>query len=222
MWNNFIDLRYAMSGFLEEQCGEPSKGDFDWDEDHSNEFFSNEKVEMAHISVIDMRETRKMWMMHVACFARPEYPMPIYGFDVVIGQNKVTGCFHDISPTIHTHPCEIKFKEASRAFNPKRERELPDWAKAIFSTDMVACGATSNAQEINALCEMGLTNMKNWFEDLSKVSSSGDPFIAANHEIAKSTYCENQLKNANSNNVMVALGLDREYVENFKRIQFPY
>lgn len=222
MWNNFIDLKDSLSIYLEGQCGFPTRGTFDWDEDHDNQFFSNEKVEMAHISVIDMRETRKMWMMHVACFARPEYPMPIYGYDVVIGQNKVTGCFHDISPTSAHMPCETKFQQMASAFNPERERELPEWAQAIFSPDMVACGATKKPRDIEFLTYMGLQNMWNWFDDLETVTKSADPFTVMNHETAKATYCENQLKNANSNNVMVALGLEKDYVEKFKRIQFPY
>jgi len=38
----------------------------------------------------------------------------------------------------------------------------------------------------------------------------------------RSKYCQNQLENTNSKNVMISLGLDPDYVTQFKKQQFPY
>jgi hypothetical protein len=38
-------------------------------------------------------------MMHCCIFPHTHNSSPIYGFDVIAGKNKITGCFHDYSKT---------------------------------------------------------------------------------------------------------------------------
>lgn len=223
MWDKFIELEGYMSTMMEGFCGLPRSQA--GHPNHINKFYKSNKVDLAHISVIDMREEKKMWMMHVACYARPNYPMPIYGFDVICGKNKVTGCFHDMSPTVShlvASSAEYAFKKTVAPFVPKRERELPQWAKEIFSGSMVVAGATDEPKEIDNLCHMGRENMFSWFSEVDAKEPNHMPNIVQAYNNALTKYCDNQLKNTNSKNVMVSLGLEEEYVTRFKRIQFPY
>ena len=218
-WNRMIKLSDSLNIVFEGHCGFPNDKKTDWNESHTNYFFESDKVEMGHISIIDVRETRGMWMMHVAAFARPEYAMPIFGYDVICGKKKVTGCFHDISPTAGSSNTAQTFAEVTEKFTAKRERELPEWAKQIFSPNIIAVGQPDET-ETDELVEIGNFMLLEWLQELSDTAPSKQ-YITA-HETAKAKYCENQLKNDNSRNVMVALGIDEQYVKRFKRIQFPY
>lgn len=221
LWDKFIDLKEYASIMMEGFCGK-AYGTEGWHQNHTNLFFSNEVVDLAHISVIDMRPERGMWMMHIACFSKPQYPMPIYGYDVVVGKGKVTGCFHDMSPTLGYSPAENEFEQFVKHFVPKRSRELPQWAKEIFSRHMVVAGATNNPSEVDQLITMGKENLFTWFKHTVDLKPEIDGEIIAQHAAAQTKYCRNQLQNDNSKNVMVSLGLEEDYVERFKNIQFPY
>jgi len=216
MWDSFIMLSESLQIFFEGHCG---FGEKHVEGNHTNIYYKSEKVDLAHISIIDMRLEKKMWMMHVAIFAKDEYPMPIYGYDVICGPKKVSGCFHDLSPTTGESLAYNKFSQLAQNMKFKRERELPDWAKAIFSDNMIAAGNVTDNLELRSLHHAGLYNAWNWFDEISDIPEQDTSEI---HAEAKTRYCTNQLKNNNSNNVMVALGLDKDYVKKFKRIQFPY
>lgn len=226
IWDKFIELEESMSIMMEGYCGFPSTSSEDLPTshpNHTNKFYRSDKVDLAHISVIDMRKEKKMWMMHVACFSKPEYQMPIYGFDVIVGAKKVTGCFHDMSPTSSLPSKASKeFANLVEHYIPKRERELPPWAKEIFSGSMVVAGATKEPREIDQLCYMGQENLFSWFLDNTTVERNTSPDDIETYNSALTKYCDNQLKNTNSKNVMISLGLDEDYVNRFKRAQFPY
>ena len=223
-WETMVNLSQSLEIVFEGHCGfGEQRGP--WHNQHINHFFTSDKVDMGHISIIDMRPNKGMWMMHVCAFAQPQYPMPIYGFDVICGRKKLTGCFHDMSPTVVTDQnksAHESFETLVSPFVPERERPLPDWAKEIFSENMIAAGNVQDDKEIANLARFGLENLNAWFKTLENVEPCVDMEIILAHENAKTKYCHNQLQNPNSKNVMVSLGLEKDYVERFKTIQFPY
>jgi phycocyanobilin:ferredoxin oxidoreductase len=219
MWDEFIHLEKWFHGHLDLHAERYDNGE-EYEPFHTNKFYQSDKLELGHISIIDKREEKGMWMMHVAAFAKPEYAMPIFGFDVICGKKKVTGCFHDISPTagLPAH-CTKFLKLCKQQLNPTKPRELPPWAKEIFSENMIAVGQPTE-DEISLIKEMAGAALGSWMGELQ--DKQADKQYVTAHETAKAKYCENQLKNDNSRNVMVALGMDEQYVKKFKRIQFPY
>lgn len=233
MWDKFIDLSEELKLIFDENASR-DPDDRIWNECHTNHFWRSSKLEMGHMSIIDMRDSKGMWMMHVNAYSIDETPMPIYGFDVVCGKNKVTGCFHDMSPTnAKDHPVCRKFQEQVSPFVPQRTRELPDWAKEIFSGSMIAAGNVKDEKEADRLVSFAIQHLKDWFEFVNSLNAeqvlkwNGSewynvdvPYLS--HLAGKSKYCENQLKNENSKNVMISLGLEEGYVNSFKRIQFPF
>ncbi len=218
MWKKFIQVQQNFTELFDQHAERFDNGEI-YEPFHTNIFFQSEKLELGHISVIDKRDDRGMWMMHVAAFARPNYPMPIFGYDVICGKKKVTGCFHDISPTVGESDTAFAFEMATKEFTAKRKRELPDWAKQIFSNNMIAVGQPDDT-ECEQLVTIGTEMLDIWLNELAETSIC--LLQEKDHENAKAKYCENQLKNDNSRNVMIALGMDEEYVKKFKRIQFPY
>jgi len=59
MWDKFIELEGYMSTMMEGFCGLPTSGKQDHP-NHINKFYKSNKVDLAHISLIDMREEKKM------------------------------------------------------------------------------------------------------------------------------------------------------------------
>ena len=63
-----------------------------------------------------MRESSKLWMMHVCVFPHIDSDAPIFGFDVIAGPNKMTGAFCDLSATTNPdhemikHVCDYIIK----------------------------------------------------------------------------------------------------------------
>ena len=220
MWDNFIQLQNIFTELFGKHAEQFDNGET-YESFHTNLFFHSDKLSLGHVSVIDKREERGMWMMHVAAFSRSHYPMPIFGYDVICGKKKVTGCFHDISPTGITSDTEFAFEMATKKFTANRERELPEWAKQIFSPNMIAVGQPDET-ECAELVTIGSDMLDIWLTELSETGACLEHDQVNPYINARAKYCENQLKNDNSRNVMVALGMDEQYVKKFKRIQFPY
>jgi hypothetical protein len=213
MWNSFIDLQNELAGKFTFFCDSP-KIDHREDLGHYNYYWKSNYLDMGHISVVDKREEKGIWMMHVNAYSKSEYPMPIYGFDVVCSEKKVTGCFHDLSPTGYNDmPVREDFRET-------KKRNLPEWAWEIFSREMVAAGNVSDFNEIAELVDIGANNLMHWFDVLLHQEPIV-PSVAYMH--ARSKYCQNQLLNPHSFAVMLKLGFPEDYLRDFKTSkQFPY
>ena len=164
----------------------------------------------AHIDVVDARETRGLWMMHCCVFPHTDNPAPIFGYDVIAGKNKITGCFHDFSTTGYPHPMMDWFGVEVEKLEWRKTRELPDWARLIFSKHMVAAGNVSEPHELDQIMNMSTYNLNHYLENVS--STNGD---CVDNSKAQNFYCENQKKNPHTPKVMTSLGLDEEDVRVF-------
>ena len=111
-----------------------------------NRVWENDDIRRAHIDVVDARATKGLWMMHVCIFPQLTNDGPIYGFDVIAGKNKMTGAFHDFSASSggEDHPMVEWYQEAVEDFVPEKVRELPEWARNIFTPSMITA---SNVKE---------------------------------------------------------------------------
>ena len=95
IWNrlieiqNFLENKFNNTG---KEIAEPGMDRFNqpgW----VNRVWTSESYRRAHIDVVDARETKKLWMMHVCIFPHLNSDAPIFGFDVIAGKNKITGAF---------------------------------------------------------------------------------------------------------------------------------
>jgi len=178
-----------------------------------NRTWKNKYIRRAHVDVVDVRETKGLWMMHVCLFPELTNGGPIYGFDVIAGENKVTGAFHDFSPLLQKdHPLTNWFLNETKWFKPSKERELPDWAKAIFSGGMIAAGNVKDEKELNQICTLAVDNMASYIDKI------GNHAGEANKEDvikAQNYYCEHQQKNPHTPRVMLSLGLPEDDIKLF-------
>ena len=179
-----------------------------------NRVWRNDDVRRAHIDVVDARESKGLWMMHVCVFPVLNNDGPIYGFDVIAGKNKMTGAFHDFSASSGgiNHPMIEGYKEAVADFIPKKQRQLPEWATNIFTDKMLAAGNVSTEEEAVAIIELAQDNLRAYFGEIGEFTGNADEVSTI---AAQNYYCHNQQQNPHTPRTMKSLGLDEADVDRF-------
>lgn len=217
IWENLIQCKNNIIDILDLNCVE-------YFEDGMTRFnktgwvnrtWKNDNVRRAHVDVVDARETKGLWMMHVCLFPELTNGGPIYGFDVIAGKNKVTGAFHDFSPLLQKqHPLTQWFIHKVKDYTPSKPRELPEWAKAIFSGGMIAAGNIQTEEELFQVTILAESNLYAYLEligDFKNEAKREDVIKAQNY------YCEHQQQNPHTPKVMLSLGLNEEDVNVFNK-----
>ena len=166
-----------------------------------------------HIDVVDVRESKGLWMMHVCCFPVLTNDAPIYGFDVIAGKNKMTGAFHDFSPSPDSdHPMVKWYEEAVADYVPSKKRELPEWATNIFTPSMIAASNVNTDEEADTIIDLALSNLDVWFDSVGEYTGNSTIDMITG---AQNYYCHNQQQNPHTPRVMKSLGLAEADVELF-------
>ena len=178
-----------------------------------NRVWTSDSYRRAHIDVVDVRESKGLWMMHCCVFPRLDNNGPIFGLDVIAGKKKITGFFHDYSRTIETdHPMISAFGDEVSKLEWRKERELPEWAQAIFSPHMVAAGNVSKREELDQLLELSLDSVDAYLTDIANHNYSADTDEV---KAAQNRYAHYQKQNPHTPKTMTSLGLDEEDVRVF-------
>ena len=178
-----------------------------------NKVWTSKDYRRAHIDVVDARETRGLWMMHCCVFPHLDNPAPIFGFDVIAGKNKMTGCFIDYSPSAdREHAMLDYFAEEVSRYEWIKKRELPDWAQRIFSGSMVAAGNVSDEDEISQISSLASILVNHYVETVGETAKTAEVNAVM---AAQNFYAENQKQNPHTPKVMTSLGLNEEDVRAF-------
>lgn len=217
IWNKLIDCKDEIIKIFDEQATEIQEDGLDYfnrpDSGWINRVWANNSIRRAHIDVVDARDSKGLWMMHVCIFPQLNNPAPIYGFDVIAGKNKMTGAFHDFSPSADPdHPMIQGYYESVEHFVPEKQRELPEWARNIFTGKMLAAGNVKTDEEATEIIRIALDNLHAYFDEVGLTDGEGDPTIVAP---CQDYYCHNQQQNPHTANVMKSLGLPEEDVDRF-------
>jgi hypothetical protein len=183
-----------------------------------NTLWSSNSYRRAHVEIVDFRETYKIYILHVTVFPHFNDPSPIYGFDAVCGPNKITGAFHDFSHAGDPlSPMYLWFKARVNGLEWNKPRQLPDWAKAIFSPAMVAAGNLQEEIEIDQLCATALTTLDFYLKNVGLDQQSG-----ADYHMAQNRYCHYQKQNPHVIKSMTSMGVPELKMKKFvKEILFP-
>jgi hypothetical protein len=171
----------------------------------------------ACISVIDASSTKGVWMMHCCIFPHFHNSSPIFGFDVFAGKTKITGCFHDFSPVVSKHKLSKWFATQSKKLTWNKKRELPVWAKAIFSDDIIAAGNVQSDDEILQISTFVKLSLETYLDRLLEYNHSVDD-ISCMHRL----YCDFQRMNPHNPVILKSLGLTEEQATRYiKDCLFP-
>lgn len=188
-----------------------------------NLVWENEDFRRAHLDVVDVRSTKKLFMMHFCVFPHLNSDAPIFGFDVIAGENKMTGAFIDFSPTVNPdHAMITMFKDMTANLEWKRERELPDWAKAIFSDHMISAGNVKEQNEILQVASVATSMIRYYLSSLSFYNMHCKKADAEMVRDAHNRYAHYQKQNPHTPRVMKSLGLNENDVDLFvQKCLFP-
>jgi phycocyanobilin:ferredoxin oxidoreductase len=213
VWDTLIEIQHLLESSFEQtgvEVSEPGMDRFNqpgW----VNRVWSGSKFRRAHIDVVDARLTKGLWMMHCCIFPHTHNSAPIYGFDVIAGKNKITGCFHDYSKTSTAdHPMMQWFADEVAKLEWRKERELPEWATNIFSKSMVAAGNVSDEEELQQITDLARTTISHYLSTVEEFDHA-----VADNTFEQNYYAQNQKCNPHTPRVMVSLGLSEEDVKVF-------
>lgn len=198
-----IAERFKNTGKIVDYSTDPAYG-------ISDRLYVSDRYRRAHISIVDARETKKLWLLHVTVFPHTNDPSPIYGFDIVAGPNKVSGAFHDFSAAGDAdHPMMAWFADATKNIEWNKKRELPDWAKQIFSNNMVAIGAVGS-EELAEFVDLGLKSLDYYLANVGLAQQD-----VATYDMAQNRYCRYQKQNPHTPRVLVTLGFTEQQAQDF-------
>jgi len=217
MASNVWDTLINIQGLLEKKFNETGTEIFETGMDRFNQpgwvnkVWSSNSYRRAHIDVVDARETKGLWMMHCCVFPHTHNPAPIFGFDVIAGKNKITGCFIDYSPTGDAeHPMLWYFADEVSRYEWNKPRKLPEWAERIFSRHMIAAGNVSDETELAQIASLANILVNHYTECVGETNNT-----AENTREQQNYYAQNQKQNPHTPKVMVSLGLSEEDVRHF-------
>jgi phycocyanobilin:ferredoxin oxidoreductase len=176
-----------------------------------NKVWSGGDYRRAHIDVVDARDSKGLWMMHCCVFPHIHNPAPIFGFDVIAGKNKITGCFYDYSPAGDSeHPMLEWFAGEANKLDWNKKRKLPDWAERIFSESMIAAGNVSEEAELDQIFAIAKKGVDHYLSAVGETNNT-----ALNTTESQNYYAQNQKMNPHTPKVMASLGLSEEDVAVF-------
>lgn len=177
-----------------------------------NRVWTSNAYRRAHLDVVDARDSKGLWMMHCCIFPHIDNPAPIFGFDVIAGKNKITGCFHDFSPLVRdwNHPLIAWFAAEVSNLGWNKQRTLPEWAERIFSPHMVAAGNVQDKGELAQIVSMTERTLSMYLNSVADTNGSQFDGTAA-----QNFYAQNQKQNPHTPRVMASLGLNEEDVRAF-------
>ena len=188
--------------------------DYEW----HNTLWTGSTYRRAHVEIVDKRESHGMYILHTTVFPHLNDPSPILGFDAVCGKSKITGAFHDYSnagdpnSTMYTW-----FRDRVGQVSWNKPRELPEWARAIFSPSMVAAGNLREEVEINQLCDLAKETLDFYLKNVGKAQQD-----VADFHMAQNRYCHYQKQNPQVVRSMVAMGIEEDKIKRFvEEVLFP-
>jgi len=216
VWNKIqqlaerIELKFEQSG---EQYSS-TEHNYNW----YNSLYSSPRYRRAHVEIVDNRQTHKIYILHSTVFAHFNDPSPIWGFDAVCGPNKITGAFHDFSAAgDEDHPMIKWFSAESSQLAWNKPRELPEWARQIFTPHMIAAGNVNDGAELDALCDMALRSLDYYLDNVGYTQTAG-----ADYHMAQNRYCYYQKQNPHVIKSMVAMGVEETTMNRFvNEMLFP-
>jgi hypothetical protein len=171
---------------------------FGWE----NYRYTSPTFRLAHVEIFNQQN---FLVVHCCIFPHITDPSPIFGFDVIAGESKITGVFMDLSPVALEPEPFINISVA-------KERDRPEWGD-IFSPFWLACRPSE--QEMIIIGYKVGEVLNNYLKTLGQ---TGDQYIISEKQ---NHYCNQQQKNPHTMRALENL-LGKDKATYFmKSILFP-
>ena len=203
IWNKLIDLSEKIENIFDENFKRyPITEDVNFS-GWKDLYWKSDYIRKCHLKTIDNRDTQKMWLMHVNIFPNTNLNLPILGFDIVAGCNKITGAFFDYSP-VDKHQFIDYYNTRTQKLTWNKPRVLPDWTKHIFSPNIIAVGNVKSEEEIDQLYSECLHLIDYYVTNSGLHNRTGDYKEQHNY------YCKQQKLNPHLHKSILNMGLSEE------------
>jgi hypothetical protein len=216
VWDKIEDLANHFQSVIKQSADQEytPDGQYDW----HNTLYRSDRYRRAHIEIVDKRESHGIYILHTTIFPHLNDPSPIFGFDAVCGKNKITGAFHDFSPAgDNTSIMYPWFKNQVSDMEWNKPRDLPEWARKIFSPAMVAAGNLQEELEIDQLCNLANTTLAYYLDNVGWAQQRG-----SDYHMAQNRYCYWQKQNPHVVKSMIAMGVSESVITQFvAEVLFP-
>ena len=178
-----------------------------------NKTFATFSYRKASLQILDKRD-KNIWVLHLSIFPHLDDSAPILGFDIVATGNKITAVFCDFSITTNPNHNLVKwFEEKTKNIIWKKERELPEWGKQIFSKNMIAATAVNTEDEIDQVIDIGLQCLDQY---LFVVGDNCLPDEGIGEvKAAQNKYCFYQKQNTFPVKMLVNYGLTEQQAKDY-------
>ncbi len=141
-------------------------------------------------------------ILHCVMFPNPNYPLPMFGTDLVGGRSQISAAIADLSPTSPTHTLPspyIQLLKALPAIDFSQPRELPKWGN-IFSEFCLFIRPNGKEEE-----ELFLSRVENYLEIHCQMALAMQP--VPNEErlqiiAGQKNYCIKQRQNDKTRRVL--------------------
>jgi hypothetical protein len=193
---------------------DPMLTKYDW----ANHVYRSNDYLRGHVEVVDKTETHGIFILHATVFPNLDNSSPIWGFDAVCGKSKITGAFHDFSlPSRLDHPMYTWWQTKSSGYAWHKERQLPPWAQAIFSKNMVAAGNLQDLNEVDQFIQLGIDSLTYYLETTRNYVEQD-----ADYKDRHNMYCKFQKQNPHVVRSIVAMGFNEDIITEFvDEVLFP-
>ena len=173
--------------------------DYGW----ANHRWTSVQWRMAHVEIFNRD---RFMVLHCCVFPHYSDSSPIYGFDAIAGESKVTGLFWDLSPTVRpTEP----FNTIQGLVN----RDRPEWGD-IFSPHWVAC--RPSPEQLAEIGDAAVQCLADYLPTLGQLRHTQEPIKAAQDH-----YCLQQRKNEHTMRAITNLLGDQLAEEFVTTVLFP-
>lgn len=175
-------------------------------------FWESDKISKCHLKTIKPKDAKSLWLMHINIFPNVGIELPILGFDIVAGPKKITGSFMDFSP-LHgfDHPYMDYMDYSTRGANWNKPRDLPPWAKEIFSKHMIAVGNIRDDHELDQFISLTSQLVTYYLKNLESCAYPSE----RNTLPMLNKYCSNQKLNPHLHRSILAMGISEEDKETY-------
>ncbi len=205
IWNDLIILSNKIDSLFNDHFERyPITEDINFN-GWKDQYWKSDLIRKCHLKTIDNRDTQKLWLMHINIFPRVDLDIPILGFDIVAGPNKITGSFFDFSPVDTHHEYSKHFKLITNDLTWNKPRELPEWASKIFSKNMIAAGNIKTKEEIDQLSNVCFNLIKYYVENLNNINNR-----VGDYKDKHNFYCKQQKLNPHLHRSILAMGISEE------------
>jgi hypothetical protein len=205
LWEELIEFSDEICDLFSDKYIEVENSKHDQNfEGWEDTFWYGDNVRKCHLKTII---TDKMWLMHINIFPKDGINLPILGFDIVATKSKISGSFFDYSPVSGDRsPLYNYYEKTVAGLEWNRPRELPEWAREIFSTSMIACGSIKQGEELDTLKLVTMKLLDYYvfnsnFADFENVGST---------KAAHNKYCANQKTNRRLHQAINSMGIPEE------------